>query len=108
MGGKMMRVDRAQGRAMLVLAGCFSVAPAAWAQAPEETTLAVPAFSLTFSSSVVAEEGRRWEEEGLKVTISTAPGVAGANTVLAGSAEFTLTNAATLRVGGTPGQHVLA
>src|SRR2546425_1825772 len=106
--GEMMRVDPAHGLAMLVLATCFSVAPAAWAQAPEETTLAVPAFSLTFSSSFVAEELRLWEKEGLKVTISTVPGVAGANAVLAGSVDFTLTSAATLVRGGTRGQQLLA
>jgi len=104
----MMRVDPVPGLAMLVLATCFSAAPAAWAQAPEETTLAVPAFSLTFSSSFVAEELGLWEKEGLKVRISTVPGVAGANAVLAGSVDFALTSAATLVRGGTRGQQLFA
>ena len=103
-----MRVQPARGLAMLVIATAVIAAPAARAQAPEETTLAVPAFSLTFSSSFVAEELGLWEKEGLKVKISTVAGVGAANAVLAGSIDFALTTAATLVRGGARGQQLFA
>ena len=103
-----MRVHPARILATLLLATCLVGVPGADAQAPEETTLAVPAFSLTFSSTFVAEELGLWEKEGLKVKISTVAGVGAANAVLAGSVDFALTTAATLVRGGARGQQLFA
>lgn len=78
------------------------------AQAPEEVTLAVPALSLTFASTFVAEELQLWEKEGLRVKISTVPGVGAANAVLAGSVDFCLTSAATQVRAAARGQQLFA
>jgi len=93
---------------LLVLATWALAAPALRAQAADEATLAVPAFSLTFSSSFVADELGLWDKEGLKVRISTVAGVGAVNAVLAGSVDFALTSAATLARGGARGQQLLA
>ena len=92
---------------LLVLSMSGSVPPAT-AQALEDTTLAVPALSLTFASTFLAEELKLWEKEGLRVKVSTVPGVGGANAVLAGSVDFTPTGAATLVRAGARGQQLLA
>jgi ABC-type nitrate/sulfonate/bicarbonate transport system substrate-binding protein len=81
---------------------------AARAQTLEETTLAVPAVSLTFSSTFLAEELQLWEREGLRVKISTVPGVASVNAVLAGSVDFAVPAAATLVRGTARGQQLFA
>jgi ABC-type nitrate/sulfonate/bicarbonate transport system substrate-binding protein len=83
-------------------------ATGARAQAPEETTLAVPALSLTFSSTWVAEELGLWEREGLKVKLSIVAGVGAANAVLAGSVDFAVPTAATLVRASTRGQQLVA
>jgi NitT/TauT family transport system substrate-binding protein len=103
-----MRIQAARVIAALVLVTVLGAPFVARAQAPEETTLAVPAFSLTFSSSFVAEELALWEKEGLRVKVSTVAGVGAANAVLAGSVDFALTSAATLVRGGTRGQQLFA
>jgi ABC-type nitrate/sulfonate/bicarbonate transport system substrate-binding protein len=86
----------------------LAAAPAARAQAPESTTLAVPAVSLTFSSTFLADELGLWDKEGLRVAISTVPGVASANAVLAGSVDFAVPTAATLVRGTARGQQLFA
>ena len=103
-----MRIQAARVIAALVLVTVLGAPFVARAQAREETTLAVPAFSLTFSSSFVAEELALWEKEGLRVKVSTVAGVGAANAVLAGSVDFALTSAATLVRGGTRGQQLFA
>jgi len=93
----------------LLLATCvLGVVSGAAAQAPEETTLAVPALSLTFASTFLGEELALWEKEGLRVKISTVPGVGAANAVLAGSVDFCLISAATLVRAGARGQQLFA
>jgi ABC-type nitrate/sulfonate/bicarbonate transport system substrate-binding protein len=82
--------------------------PSAGAQAPEDTTLAVPALSLTFSSTFLAEELKLWEKEGLRVKISTVAGVGAANAVLAGSVDFAVPTAATLVRAAARGQRLVA
>jgi ABC-type nitrate/sulfonate/bicarbonate transport system substrate-binding protein len=78
------------------------------AQAPEETTLAVPALSLTFSSTFLAEELGLWDKEGLRVKISTVAGVGAANAVLAGSVDFSPVSSPTLVRADARGQKLFA
>lgn len=94
--------------ALVVAALLLLVVPGARAQAPEETTLAVPALSLTFSSTFIADELKLWEKEGLLVKLTTIAGVGAANAVLAGSIDFTPTSSATLVRAGARGQQLLA
>jgi NitT/TauT family transport system substrate-binding protein len=80
----------------------------AMAQGLEEATLAVPAFSLTFSSTFLAEELGLWEKEGLRVKLSTVAGVGAANAVLAGSVDFAPVSSPTLVRADARGQKLLA
>ena len=100
----------ARALAVLVLVvWVFGLAPAAEAQERlEETTLAIPAFSLTFNSTFLADELGFWEKEGLKVKISTVAGVGAANAVLAGSVDFCTVTAATLVRAAARGQQLFA
>jgi NitT/TauT family transport system substrate-binding protein len=94
--------------ALGLVPGVGGVAPIARAQAPEETTLAVPALSLTFSSTFLAEELGLWEKEGLRVKVSTVTGVGAANAVLAGSVDFAPVSSATLVRADARGQKLFA
>jgi ABC-type nitrate/sulfonate/bicarbonate transport system substrate-binding protein len=99
----------ARNLAVLVLAvWLLAIVSTARAQAPEETTLAVPALSLTFSSTFVAEELGLWDKEGLRVKITTVAGVGSTNAVLAGSVDFSPAGAATLVRASARGQNLLA
>jgi NitT/TauT family transport system substrate-binding protein len=93
----------------LVIAAALVLAVSgARAQAPEETTLAVPALSLTFSSTFLADQLGLWEKEGLKVKVSTVAGVGAANAVLAGSVDFAPVSAPTLVRADARGQKLFA
>jgi NitT/TauT family transport system substrate-binding protein len=92
---------------LVVAAGLLFVV-SVHAQAPEETTLAVPALSLTFSSTFLAEELGLWEKEGLRVKISTVAGVGAANAVLAGSVDFAPVSSPTLVRADARGQKLFA
>ena len=99
----------ARALAFLALAVCLlGLAPATPAQTLEETTLAIPAFSLTFNSTFLADQLGLWEKEGLKVKISTVAGVGSANAVLAGSVDFCTITAATLVRAAARGQQLFA
>lgn len=105
-----MGVGRARDLASLLLAACLLavVPPARGQERPEEATLAVPALSLTFSSTFLAEELGLWEKEGLRVRISTVAGVGAANAVLAGSVDFSPVSSATLVRADARGQKLFA
>ena len=99
---------RARLVSTIVAVALLGVVPVALAQGLEETTLAVPAFSLTFSSTFLAEELGLWEKEGLRVKISTVAGVGAANAVLAGSVDFAPVSSPTLVRADARGQKLLA
>jgi ABC-type nitrate/sulfonate/bicarbonate transport system substrate-binding protein len=92
---------------LLALALGWPAGPA-HAQGVEETSLAIPAFSLTFGSTFLADELGLWEKEGLKVKVSTVAGVGSANAVLAGSVDFCAVTAATLVRAAARGQQLFA
>jgi len=90
--------------AAALLAAC---ALPAWAQM-EQTTLAIPVLSLTFSPNYIAEEKGFWKEEGLDVKIQAIPGVQATNAVLAGSVDFTNTASSAFLRANARGQKVVA
>ena len=103
-----MTVRSLRSLCVLVVAACVLAASGSRAQGVEETTLAVPAISLTFSSTFLAEELRLWEKEGLRVRISIVPGVGATNAVLSGSVDFGLGGGATLVRAVARGQQLFA
>lgn len=74
----------------------------------EQTTLAIPVLSLTFSPNYIAEEKGYWKEEGLEVKIQAIPGVGASNAVLAGSVDFTNTASSAFVRANARGQKLVA
>jgi NitT/TauT family transport system substrate-binding protein len=103
-----MRTGSAFATLVVLPIVALGLVPGAGAQAPEETTLAVPALSLTFSSTFLAEELGFWEKEGLRVKIATVAGVGAANAVLAGSVDFAPVSSPTLVRADARGQKLFA
>jgi NitT/TauT family transport system substrate-binding protein len=84
-----------------------ALAPAARAQM-EQTTLAVPTFSLTFSAAYIAEDKGFWKDQGLDVKIQNIAGVGAANAVLAGSVDFANTTGSAATRAAARGQTMVA
>jgi len=74
----------------------------------QSVTLAVPTLSLTFAHTYIAEDKGFWKEEGLDVKLPSIPGVGATNAVLAGSADFTNTTAASFLRATQKGQGLVA
>ena len=95
----------AVARGAAIVAGVVALAaPAARA---EDTSLALPATSLTFTAAYVAEDEGFWKEQGLEVKEVDIQGVGAPNAVIAGSVDFTVTTASTFGRAAARGQRML-
>lgn len=74
----------------------------------EQTTLAIPTSSLTFSAAYVANDMGFWKDQGLDVKILNISGVGAANAVLAGSVDFANTTGSAATRAAAHGQYMLA
>ena len=90
------------------LAYALLLAVIAQSAAAEESSLALPATTLTFSSAFIAEDLGLWEKQGLTVKSVIIQGVGSPNAVIAGSVDFTVTTASTFARAAQHGQPVLA
>ena len=70
--------------------------------------LALPASTLTFSSSFIAEDAGFYKKEGLKVSTRTLVGVGSPNAVIAGSADFTIGTGPVFLRAAAAGQRLFA
>lgn len=95
---------RARQISVIALAATTILTTAARA---EETSLALPAVSLTFTSAYVAKDQGFWESQGLTVKTVDIQGVGSPNAVIAGSVDFTLTTASTFGRAAARGQRML-
>jgi NitT/TauT family transport system substrate-binding protein len=86
----------------------FAARPALAQPALEDSSLALPTLSITFTSALVAEDQGLYEKAGLKVKTVTIQGVGAPNAVIAGSVDFTLTTASTFTRAAVHGQRMLA
>jgi NitT/TauT family transport system substrate-binding protein len=77
------------------------------AGAQEQSSIALPSTTLTFSSTYIADELGLWAKEGLGVKIVVIQGVGAPNAVIAGSVDFTLTTASTFARAAERGQRML-
>ena len=84
------------------------VAAAAPAFAAEEVDYALPALSLSFATSYIADEMGYWKDAGLAVKMPMLPGVGAVNAVLSGSVEFANASAPTLIRSNARGQKIVA
>ena len=92
--------------------GCLMVAgvlagPAAAADL-HDVSLAVPAFSLSFSMLYLADDLGLWEKHGLKVKSTLIAGVGSANAVISGSADMGIASPPTVTRAAAHGQRLLA
>jgi NitT/TauT family transport system substrate-binding protein len=88
--------------------GIAVAAPSTAQPAIEDSSLALPTLSITFTSALVAEDQGLWERHGLRVKTVTIQGVGAPNAVIAGSVDFTLTSASTFARAAVHGQRLLA
>jgi len=84
-----------------------AIATAGPAAADDEISVALPAHSLTFSTSYVGEELGLWSKRGLKTKTTLIPGVGSANAVLAGSVDVTVVSGPTVIRAAARGQKLL-
>ncbi len=93
--------------AAVVLAAGF-VPPLGRAQTPIDVVIALPTATLTYSTSVIAEDAGFYRKEGLNVTQPVLVGVAAVNAVIAGSADFTIGTGPVFLRAAAQGQRLLA
>ena len=82
--------------------------PAAAQQKLQDVSLAVPAFSLSFSLQYLADDLGLWQKHGLNVKSTLIAGVGAANAVIAGSAHAADASPPTVTRAAAHGQHLLA
>jgi NitT/TauT family transport system substrate-binding protein len=73
----------------------------------EDTILALPTVSLTFTAVYVAQDLGLWEKQNLTVKSVVIQGVGSPNAVIAGSVDFTVTTASTFGRAAARGQRLL-
>jgi NitT/TauT family transport system substrate-binding protein len=74
----------------------------------EETSLALPAVSLTFATTYLAHDLGLFRREGLEVKLLDIAGAGASNAVLSGRVDFTATTASTFARAAVRGQRLLA
>ena len=95
---------------MVLLAAIASAAGAAplHAQPSEETILADPAFSLTFSAGYVASDLGLWQKHGINVKTVSITGIGAINSVISGSSQFAQASASSFGLASARGQKLVA
>lgn len=99
---------RSLRRGVLVVAALLAVAPRSSLAQADQAVIALPATSLTFSATYIAQELRFWERQGLKVKLTLVSGIGAANAVLAGSVEFSSSSGPTVIRANARGQRLFA
>ena len=97
-------------RILLIAAGLLALGAApchAQKSALDEVTMAIPAYSLTFSESFVADDLGLWAKHGLKVKSVPITGVGSFNAVVSGSADFAQGSSITLTRAASRGQRLV-
>jgi ABC-type nitrate/sulfonate/bicarbonate transport system substrate-binding protein len=91
-----------------LLASLWFAAPARAEATLQDVTIALPAFSLSFSSEYLAEDMGFYAKRGLHAKIIEIAGVGAINAVISGSADFALPSAISLTRAAARGQRLLA
>ena len=94
--------------AALLVAGALGIGPTASHGQEMEVIVALPAPTLTFAAAFIAEDAGLYKAEGLKVSHRNLVGVASANAVIAGSADFTIGTGPVFLRAAAKGQRMLA
>jgi NitT/TauT family transport system substrate-binding protein len=94
----------------ILLAGLCAAMPAAapaLAEEPEKVTLAIPAFSFSFTMEYVAQDLGFFAHQGLAVQELDITGLGAINALIAGSVDFSLASGASLTRAAAKGQRLL-
>jgi NitT/TauT family transport system substrate-binding protein len=94
--------------AALLAAGAVGLGPTASPAQDLDVIVALPSPTLTFASAFIAEDAGLYRQEGLKVSHRLLVGVAAANAVIAGSADFTIGTGPVFLRAAAKGQRMLA
>lgn len=91
----------------------FGFALAAWlapatANAAEETTMAIPATSLAFTVSYIADDLNLWGKHGMNVKTTIIKGVGAFNAVVSKATDFTQSSGSSFTRAAARGQKMLA
>jgi len=85
----------------------LALAVPATAQPVEETSMTLPALTLGFAPTYIADEMGFWTKRGLKVAMHSITGIGSMNAVLSGSVDFTNSSGPTVIRANVRGQKVL-
>jgi ABC-type nitrate/sulfonate/bicarbonate transport system substrate-binding protein len=96
------------GVAAAALGSAVGLCPSVATAQDMDVIMALPAVTLTFSSVFIAEDAGFFKKEGLKVSNRNLVGVASANAVIAGSADFTVGTGPVFLRAAAQGQRLLA
>jgi ABC-type nitrate/sulfonate/bicarbonate transport system substrate-binding protein len=92
--------------AATLAASIVAAAPYATGQQMEETSMTLPALTLGFSPTYIADEMGFWTKRGLKVNMHSITGIGSMNAVLSGSVDFTNSSGPTVIRANVRGQKV--
>jgi sulfonate transport system substrate-binding protein len=101
-----MKMLRTTALAAAVL-GALSLGAPARADGMEQTSVALPALTITFLPVYVAEDAGIWKKLGLDVTLHDIIGMGSTNAMLAGSVDFAVQSGPSLIRGNIRGRHML-
>ncbi len=90
--------------AMLTVAGAAGPAGAA----EEQVKIALPALTMFFAPTYIAEDAGFWKKHGLDVKLINITGIGAMNAVLSGSVEFSNSSGPSLIRANIRGQHLVA
>jgi len=89
------------------LTGTMALVAPAQAETMEQTSVALPATTITFLPVYVAEDAGMWKKLGLDVEIHNITGMGSTNAMLAGSVDFAVQSGPSLIRGNIRGRHML-
>lgn len=89
------------------VAGAVALSGPARADTMENTSIALPATTITFLPVYVAEDTGMWKKLGLDVALHDITGIGSTNAMLAGSVDFAVQSGPSLIRGNIRGRHML-
>jgi len=88
------------------VAGAVALGGPAQAETMEQTSIALPATTITFLPVYVAEDAGMWKKLGLDVALHNITGIGSTNAMLAGSVDFAVQSGPSLIRGNIRGRHM--
>jgi NitT/TauT family transport system substrate-binding protein len=92
---------------LAAMTGAVALGNRAQAETMEQTSIALPATTITFLPVYVAEDSGMWKKLGLDVQLHNITGIGSTNAMLAGSVDFAVQSGPSLIRGNIRGRHML-